>query len=233
MLEKKLRRAVKRVRIQHEIPRTPVVLAVRGPHVTKPPTFSPPDFDAAPLDAGEADLSSLAARLITRLGEDVSREGLVGTPERVARSLRYLMSGYDADVHTAVNGALFKAEGAEMVIVKEVEFYSLCEHHMLPFFGHVHLAYVPGKTILGLSKFARLVDMFARRMQVQERLTAQLADALEEILAPKGVAVVSEASHLCMMMRGVEKQGSTTRASVMRGAFKEDAALRREFLDAL
>ena len=204
--------------------------------MTKPPILSPaaPDFDAAPeLDVNEADLPSLVAHLITGLGEDVSREGLVGTPERVARSLRHLMGGYGADIHTVVNGALFEAEGAEMVVVKSVEFYSLCEHHMLPFFGHVHLAYVPSEKILGLSKFARLVDTFARRMQVQERLTAQIADALEEVLAPRGVAVVSEASHLCMMMRGVEKQGATTRASVMRGVFREDAALKREFLDAL
>ena len=204
--------------------------------MTKPPTLSPAEPDAdnvLDLDDAQADLKPLLAQLITGLGEDVSREGLVGTPGRVERSLRYLMSGYDADVRAVVNGALFKAEGAEVVTVKAVEFYSLCEHHMLPFFGHVHLAYVPGETILGLSKFARLVDMFARRMQVQERLTAQIADALEEVLAPQGVAVVTEASHLCMMMRGVEKQGALTRASVMRGVFKEDAALKREFLDVL
>ena len=185
------------------------------------------------LDKADEPLDTLIAALITELGEDVSREGLLRTPQRVERSLRFLMSGYDADVNAVVNGALFRAEGAEMVVVKEIEFYSLCEHHMLPFFGKVHLAYVPNQTILGLSKFARLVDIFARRMQVQERLTAQLADALEEVLEPKGVAVVSEASHLCMMMRGVEKQGALTRTSVMRGAFKEDAELKREFLDAL
>ena len=185
------------------------------------------------LDKADEPLDTLIAALITELGEDVSREGLLRTPQRVERSLRFLMSGYDADVNAVVNGALFRAEGAEMVVVKEIEFYSLCEHHMLPFFGKVHLAYVPNQTILGLSKFARLVDIFARRMQVQERLTAQLADALEEVLEPKGVAVVSEASHLCMMMRGVEKQGALTRTSVMRGAFKEDAELRREFLAAL
>ena len=196
------------------------------------PTLPKPDVDALEL-APETNLNSLIAQLIAGLGEDVSREGLVGTPERVSRSLRHLMSGYDTDIHTVVNGALFKVEGAEMVVVKEVEFYSLCEHHMLPFFGQVHLAYVPNRTILGLSKFARLIDMFARRMQVQERLTAQIADALEEVLEPEGIAVVSEASHLCMMMRGVQKQGAVTRVSVMRGAFKEDAELKREFLDAL
>ena len=190
------------------------------------------DLDDARLE-NPSDLSPLVADLITGLGEDVSREGLVGTPERVERSLRYLTSGYHTDTASVINGALFEAEGAEMVLVRGVEFYSLCEHHMLPFFGRVHLAYVPDEKILGLSKFARLVDAFARRMQVQERLTAQIADALEEVLAPKGVAVVSEASHLCMMMRGVEKQGAVTRTSVMRGAFKEDAELKREFLDAL
>ena len=204
--------------------------------MTKLPTLSSaePDFDEAlELNTSETNLNQLITQLITKLGEDVSREGLVGTPGRVERSLHHLMSGYDTDIDTAINGALFKAEGAEMVIVKDIEFYSLCEHHMLPFFGNVHLAYVPDKKILGLSKFARLVDMFARRMQVQERLTAQLADALEEVLEPKGVAVVSEASHLCMMMRGVEKQGAVTRTSVMRGVFKEDIELKREFLDAL
>ncbi len=204
--------------------------------MTKLPTLSSaePDFDETlELNTSETNLNQLITQLITKLGEDVSREGLVGTPERVERSLHHLMSGYDTDIDTAINGALFKAEGAEMVVVKDIEFYSLCEHHMLPFFGNVHLAYVPDKKILGLSKFARLVDMFARRMQVQERLTAQLADALEEVLEPKGVAVVSEASHLCMMMRGVEKQGAVTRTSVMRGVFKEDVELKREFLDAL
>ena len=202
--------------------------------MTKLPTLSAAesDFDESLLNAGETDLNPLIAKLITGLGEDVSREGLTGTPGRVERSLRYLMSGYDTDIDSAINGALFKAEGAEVVVVKDIEFYSLCEHHMLPFFGKVHLAYVPNEKILGLSKFARLVDMFARRMQVQERLTSQLADALEEVLEPKGVAVVSEASHLCMMMRGVQKQGAVTRTRVMRGVFK-DGELKREFLDAL
>lgn len=203
--------------------------------MTKLSTLNPaePDFDEVSVDASQSPLDDLIAKLITGLGEDVSREGLLGTPERVERSLRHLTSGYHQEVNVVVNGALFRSEGAEMVVVKGIEFYSLCEHHMLPFFGQVHLAYVPNETILGLSKFARLVDIFARRLQVQERLTAQLADALEEVLAPAGVAVVSEASHLCMMMRGVEKQGALTRASVMRGAFKEDAELKREFLASL
>ena len=194
--------------------------------MTKLSTLNPaaPDFDEVSVDASQPPLDDLIAKLITGLGEDVSREGLLGTPERVERSLRHLTSGYCQEVGVVVNGALFESEGAELVVVKGIEFYSLCEHHMLPFFGQVHLAYIPNETILGLSKFARLVDIFARRLQVQERLTAQLADALEEVLAPAGVAVVSEASHLCMMMRGVEKQGALTRASVMRGVFGEDAA---------
>src|SRR5690606_17763938 len=145
------------------------------------------------------------------------REGLLKTPERVERSLRFLTSGYSLTVTDVVNGALFEAESSEMVVLKAIEFYSLCEHHMLPFFGTVAIGYIPGAKILGLSKFARVVDVFARRLQVQERLTAQIADALEEVLRPQGVAVVIEASHLCMMMRGVEKQGSTTLTSAMRG----------------
>jgi GTP cyclohydrolase I len=155
------------------------------------------------------------------------------TPHRVERSLRFLTSGYDASLKTVLNDALFAAEGSEMVVVKDIEFYSLCEHHMLPFFGKAHIAYIPGRTILGLSKFARVVDVFARRMQVQERMTSQIADALQTALEPAGVAVVTEASHLCMMMRGVEKQGSSTRTSAMRGAFKTDARTRQEFFEAL
>jgi GTP cyclohydrolase I len=188
-----------------------------------------PEFD----EVGDAPLEPLIAELIEGLGEDVGREGLVKTPHRVERSLRFLTSGYETSVHEVVNDALFAAEGSEMVVVKDIEFYSLCEHHMLPFFGKAHVAYIPGETILGLSKFARVVDVFARRMQVQERMTAQIAHALDDLLKPQGVAVVTEASHLCMMMRGVEKQGSTTRTSVMRGVFKEDARTRHEFLDAL
>ncbi len=188
-----------------------------------------PDFD----EVGETQLDHLVAELLTALGEDVGREGMVRTPQRVERSLRFLMSGYDVDLGTVVNGALFAAEASDMVVVKDIEFYSLCEHHMLPFFGKAHIAYIPGSRILGLSKFARVVDVFARRMQVQERMTAQIADALEAVLEPQGIAVVTEASHLCMMMRGVEKQGSTTRTSAMRGVFRTDARTRQEFLDAL
>jgi GTP cyclohydrolase IA len=188
-----------------------------------------PEFD----EVGEVRLTHLISDLITGLGEDVGREGLVKTPHRVERSLRFLTSGYDTSVDEVLNGALFAAEGSEMVVVKGIEFYSLCEHHMLPFFGTAHIAYIPGETILGLSKFARVVDVFARRMQVQERMTSQIADALERSLKPRGIAVVTEASHLCMMMRGVEKQGSSTRTSAMRGAFKDDARTRQEFLEAI
>ncbi len=190
---------------------------------------SAPDFD----EVGECSLDHLISKLISGLGEDVSREGLLKTPERVERSLRFLTSGYTSRVEDVLNGALFEAEGSEMVVVKHIEFYSMCEHHMLPFFGHAHIAYIPNKKILGLSKFARVVDVFARRMQVQERMTSQIADALMQALEPEGIAVVTEASHLCMMMRGVEKQGSTTRTSAMRGVFKSDARTRQEFLDAL
>jgi GTP cyclohydrolase IA len=188
-----------------------------------------PEFD----EVGEVELTHLIGDLISGLGEDLTREGLVKTPHRVERSLRFLTSGYSAKVEDVLNGALFQAEGSEMVVVKGIEFYSLCEHHMLPFFGTAHIAYVPDETILGLSKFARVVDVFARRMQVQERMTTQIADALERVLRPKGVAVVTEASHLCMMMRGVEKQGSTTRTSAMRGIFRDDGRTRQEFLDAI
>ncbi len=188
-----------------------------------------PDFD----EFGEVRLTPVITDLITGLGEDVGREGLLKTPERVERSLRFLTSGYGVDVAEVINGALFEAEGSEMVVVKGIEFYSLCEHHMLPFFGKAHIAYVPDRTILGLSKFARVLDVFARRMQVQERLTGQVADVLHEVLRPRGVAVVTEASHLCMMMRGVEKQGSTTRTAAMRGIFMDDARTRQEFLEAI
>ena len=189
----------------------------------------PEEFD----EVGETSLEPLISQLIAGLGEDVTREGLLRTPQRVERSLRFLTSGYRQDPKEVVNGALFKAESAEMVVLTGIEFYSLCEHHMLPFFGTAAIGYVPGEKILGLSKFARVVDVFARRMQVQERMTAKIADALEEILEPRGLAVVTRASHLCMMMRGVEKQGSVTVTSAMRGIFREDARTRQEFMQAI
>ncbi|UCH28039.1 MAG: GTP cyclohydrolase I FolE [Trueperaceae bacterium] len=184
-------------------------------------------------EVGDTSFDHLISDLIISLGEDVEREGLVKTPKRVERSLRFLTSGYHTDVEAVVNDAVFGSEGSEMIVVKDIEFYSLCEHHMLPFFGKAHVAYIPEKKILGLSKFARVVDVFARRMQVQERLTSQVADALSLVLEPQGLAVVTEASHLCMMMRGVEKQGSTTRTSAMRGVFKSDSRTRQEFFEAL
>lgn len=199
--------------------------------MSRPPISTPPEDTFDELTG--TFLEPLIAELLTGLGEDVTREGLLKTPARVDRSLRFLTSGYALKLGSVVNGALFQAEGSEVIVVRDIEFYSLCEHHMLPFFGRAHIAYLPDRTILGLSKFARIVDMFARRLQVQERLTDELAGAVDEVLSPKGVAVITEASHLCMMMRGVQKQGSTTRALATRGAFKDDAALRREVLDAL
>jgi len=182
---------------------------------------------------GDSGLQALVREQLELLGEDSGREGLLKTPERVARSLRFLTSGYGASADELLNGALFAAPGSEMIIVRDIEFYSLCEHHMLPFFGRVHIGYIPDGKILGLSKFARLVDLFARRLQVQERLSAEVADQLMETLKPLGVGVVIEASHLCMMMRGVEKQGGKTITNVMRGSFRDDARTRQEFLAAL
>jgi GTP cyclohydrolase IA len=192
------------------------------------------DFDVlSTLQPQGESLEPLIAEMITGLGENVRREGLLKTPQRVEKALRFLTSGYHENLSEIINGALFEAEGSEMVVVRGIEFYSMCEHHMLPFFGKAHIAYIPNKKILGLSKFARVVDIFARRMQVQERMTTQIAETLESVLEPQGVAVVTEASHLCMMMRGVEKQGSSTRTQAMRGVFKTDARTRQEFLEAL
>jgi len=178
-------------------------------------------------------LEGLAAEWLQVIGEDPNREGLLKTPERVAKAWAFLTRGYRQSLEAIVNGAIFQAEGSEMVVVKGIEFYSMCEHHMLPFFGQVHIGYIPGEKILGLSKFARIVDMFARRLQVQERLSVQIAEAIQEILEPRGVGVVVEGVHLCMMMRGVEKQHSRTVTSAMLGVFREDARTREEFLSHL
>ena len=164
------------------------------------------------------------------LGEDVDREGLRRTPVRVARAMRWLTRGYEMDVERVVGGAVFASESENMVMVRDIDLYSLCEHHMLPFFGKVHVAYIPDKHIVGLSKLPRIVEVFARRLQVQERLTEEIARAIDEVLKPKGVGVVVEASHLCMMMRGVEKQNSKTITSALRGIFRSDARTRDEFL---
>ncbi|MEX1018895.1 MAG: GTP cyclohydrolase I FolE [Litorilinea sp.] len=172
----------------------------------------------------------MVSEILTRLGESPERDGLQRTPLRVAKALDFLTSGYTTDLNEVVNDAIFEDAGEEMVLVKDIEFYSLCEHHMLPFYGKVHIAYIPNTKIIGLSKLARIADVFARRLQVQERLTNQIADALDEILQPQGVAVVAEASHFCMMMRGVQKQNSTTLTSAMRGVFKTDAQQRDQFM---
>ena len=168
--------------------------------------------------------------LIGRFGEDVSRDGLLRTPERVGKSMAFLTRGYREDPGKILLGAMFDVDYDEMVIVKDVEVFSLCEHHMLPFFGKVHVAYIPNGKVIGLSKIPRLVDVFARRLQVQERLTRQIADAIQEAIEPQGVGVVIEARHLCMMMRGVEKQHSSTVTSAMVGAFRTEHQTRNEFL---
>jgi GTP cyclohydrolase I len=177
-----------------------------------------------------ASFEDLVAEMIRRLGEDPGREGLKKTPERVVKSLSFLTKGYHETAEGAVGDALFEEHHRNMVVVKDIEIYSLCEHHMLPFFGKAHVAYIPDGKILGLSKLARLVEVYARRLQVQERLTEQVAQALWETTSPQGVGVVIEAYHLCMMMRGVQKQNSKTITSAMRGSFLEDHRTRDEFL---
>ncbi len=172
-------------------------------------------------------------RLLTDLGEDPDREGLRDTPKRVEKAYRFLTSGYDADIDKVLNNALFTVDYNEMVIVKDIDFYSLCEHHLLPFFGKCHVAYIPSNKVIGLSKIPRLVDVFARRLQVQERLTKQIADTIRDKIAPLGVAVVVEATHLCMSMRGVEKQNSFAVTSAMQGAFRDNARTRMEFLELI
>jgi GTP cyclohydrolase IA len=210
------------------------------------PTYGPPS-DASTFSAeaevgtsleqrnddGGADdeFRDLIRRQLELLGEDPDREGLLRTPERVAKSLAWLTRGYEMDVAHVVGTGLFESEGAtNMVMVRDIELYSLCEHHMLPFFGKAHIAYIPNGKIVGLSKLPRIVEVFARRLQVQERLTEQIASALDDVLHPQGVGVVVEAYHLCMMMRGVEKQNSKTLTSAVRGSFRSDQKTREEFL---
>jgi GTP cyclohydrolase I len=176
-------------------------------------------------------VSTSISALITAFGENPNREGLVRTPERVARMYAELLSGYNANPEKIVNDALFEVNYDEMVIVRDIEFYSLCEHHMLPFMGRVHVAYLPSGKVLGLSKIPRIVDMFSRRLQVQERMTRQIADFIRDTLNPKGVAVVVEGLHLCMMMRGVRKHNARMTTSAMHGAFRANPATRQEFLD--
>jgi GTP cyclohydrolase I len=179
------------------------------------------------------EMAELVRRLLVGLGEDVERDGLQRTPERVASALLELTKGYHMNVEEVLNGALFEVTYDEMVIVKDIEMFSLCEHHLLPFFGKVHVAYIPGKKVIGLSKIARLVEMFSRRLQIQERLTSQIAKTIEEAIAPAGVGVVVEARHLCMMMRGIEKQHSAAVTSSMLGAFRDNVQTREEFLSLI
>lgn len=178
----------------------------------------------------DASLSELVREMLERLGEDPTRIGLLRTPERVEKSLRWLTRGYSMTAASVIGDALFEEQHESMVLVKDIEMYSMCEHHMLPFFGKVHVAYIPNGHIVGLSKLARVVDVFSRRLQVQERLTEQIAEAISQVLEPQGVGVIVEAYHLCMMMRGVEKQNSKTITSAMRGVFLEDMRTRDEFL---
>ena len=189
-------------------------------------------LDPDELDGGEhmAEFEELIRRQLTMIGEDPDREGLLKTPSRVAKSLSWLTRGYELTAKEVIGDALFEESHENMVMVRDIEMYSMCEHHMLPFFGKVHVAYIPNGRIVGLSKLPRVVDVFARRLQVQERLGEQIADALEEVLAPRGVGVVIEAVHLCMMMRGVEKQSARTITSSLRGEFRDDAKTRSEFL---
>ncbi len=190
--------------------------------------------DPDDLDPEETDpLEPVVRQLLACLGEDPEREGLVQTPHRVAKTMRFLTQGYTQDLDQLLNAAVFSEHIDEMVVVKNIELYSLCEHHLVPFFGKAHVGYLPRGKIIGLSKIARLVDMYARRLQVQERLTTQIAKGLEMLVEPRGVGVVIEAQHLCMMMRGVEKQNSSAVTSCMLGGFRSDARTRMEFLDFL
>jgi GTP cyclohydrolase I len=179
---------------------------------------------------GDTSISALMTRILAELGEDPDRDGLKRTPVRVEKALRYLTQGYSMDIDRVLNGALFSVKYDEMVVVRDIEFFSLCEHHLLPFFGKMHVAYIPKDKVVGLSKIPRIVDMYARRLQVQERLTQEVADTLQRVTAPRGVGVICEARHFCMMMRGVEKQHSGAVTSAMLGAFRSNRETRAEFL---
>ena len=195
--------------------------------VDETPEISIPETEAS------GNIADLVRQMIVQLGEDPNREGLRRTPERFEKALRFLTSGYRQDPAKILNGAMFSVTYDEMVVVKDIEVYSLCEHHLLPFFGKCHVAYIPNKKVVGLSKIARLVNMYARRLQIQERLTSQIAQTLEDQLSPQGVGVIVEARHLCMVMRGVEKQHSTSMTSAMLGAFRESKQTRDEFLSLI
>ena len=184
-------------------------------------------------DVASGGIATHIGGILRELGENPTRDGLKRTPERWEKSMRFLTSGYNTNIEDILNGALFNVRFDEMVLVKDIEFFSLCEHHLLPFSGRMHVAYLPTGKVVGLSKIPRIVNMFARRLQVQERLTQQVADAISDAIAPRGVAVMCEASHFCMMMRGVEKQNSTTVTSAMTGAFRDDHSTRNEFLSLI
>jgi GTP cyclohydrolase I len=177
--------------------------------------------------------AGIVKELLKEIGEDVNRQGLLKTPMRVAKAYEFLTQGYHQNIEEIINDAIFDEDYSEMVIVKNIDFYSLCEHHMIPFFGKAHVAYIPKGKVIGISKIPRIVDVFARRLQIQERMTQQIADTLEEYLHPEGVAVVVEGYHMCMMMRGVQKQNSITTTSAVHGVFKEDARTRSEFLNLI
>lgn len=201
------------------------------PARANPPIFD--DYDTETDEVYDADFEGLIRQMLQRIGEEPQREGLLRTPLRVAKAMDFLTSGYNMTVQDVVRNAVFEEKCEEMVIVKDIEFYSMCEHHILPFFGKAHVAYLPNNKVIGLSKVARIVDVFARRLQVQERLTNQIADAMMDILQPHGVAVIMEASHFCMMMRGVQKQSSSTVTSAMRGSFRENARSRSELMELI
>jgi GTP cyclohydrolase IA len=181
----------------------------------------------------EKPIAPLIGEVLQALGEDVTRDGLIRTPERVEKALRFLTSGYTADIGKLVNGAVYEVKYDEMVIVKDIEFFSMCEHHMLPFFGKVHVAYIAKNKVIGLSKLPRIIDAFARRLQIQERMTQEVAQCIQDLLDPIGVGVIAEAQHFCMMMRGVEKQHSGTVTSTMLGAFRTNKETRDEFLSLI
>jgi GTP cyclohydrolase I len=195
--------------------------------------LAPPDGVSAPPPADGPEALTIAPeieQILLKLGLDPRREGLLRTPQRVDQALKFLTSGYRMDIHKILNGALYEVKYDEMVVVKDIEFFSMCEHHLLPFFGKMHVAYLPNKKVIGLSKIPRIVDVFARRLQIQERLTQEVAQTIQEVMRPLGVGVICEARHFCMMMRGVEKQHSGAMTSAMLGAFRDRKETRDEFL---